>query len=227
MDAAEAQRLALENRPELEGALIQTRTSDVNLKVARNGLLPDLSFNLSYWSPGVSGTRLLYQDNNPLTGIVIGQIPGGPADALTDALHLRYRNWSVNLSLDIPLNSVVSRAAYAQAKLTSDRSRLRFKDLERQVLLEVQTALRAVETGYRRAVAYRASRALEQEKLRAEEKKLAAGLSTSYTVLQHQRDLAAARSNELRALADYNLALARREKALGRTLKTKNIQVSD
>jgi len=64
-------------------------------------------------------------------------------------------------------------------------------------------------------------------RLRAEEKKLEAGLSTSYLVLQHQRDLAAARTSELRALADYNLSLAKRERALGRTLKTKNILVNE
>ncbi len=223
----EAVQVALEDRPELEGARIQTRTSDVNLRVARNGLLPNLSFNVSYWSPGVSGTRLLYKDNNPLTGIIIGQLPSGPDQALRDALNLKYHNWSVNLTLDIPLDTVLSRAAYAKAKLESDQSSLKLKDLERQTLLDVQIALRAVETNYKRALAYKASRVLEEEKLRAEEKKLAAGLSTSYTVLQHQRDLAAARTNELRALADYNLSLARREKALGRTLKTKNIQVDE
>lgn len=227
MASDEAIGLALANRPELEAGRMRTRTTDVNLSVARNGLLPNLSFNVSYWSPGVSGTRILYQDDNPLTGVVIGAIPGGPADALKDAMHLRYRNWSFNLTLDIPINTVVSRAAYAQAKLASDQSALRLKDEERRIVLEVQTALNAVETNYKRAMAYRASRELEEEKLRAEEKKLAAGLSTSYLVLQHQRDLAAARSNELRAMADYNLSLARRDKALGRTLETKHIQVSD
>lgn len=223
----DAVRQALENRPEVQAGRIRTRTSDVNLSVARNGLLPNLSFNVSYWSPGVSGTRILYQDGNPLTGVIIGTVPGGSDAALKDALNLRYRNWSVNLTLDIPLDTVLSRAAYAQAKLASDQSALRLKDLERQILLDVQTALRAVETDYRRALAYKASRILEEEKLLAEEKKFAAGLSTSYLVLMHQRDLAAARSNELRAQADYNLSLARREKALGRTLQTKNIQVQE
>jgi outer membrane protein TolC len=223
----EAVRLALENRPELEAGRTRIRTSDVNLSVARNGLLPELSFNVMYWSPGVSGTRILYQDNNPLTNIIVGRVPGGASAALQDALKQRYQNWSVYLSLAVPLDTVLSRAAYTQARLEADRASLRLKHLEQQAVLDVQTALRSVETDYRRAVAYRASRALEEEKLRAEEKRLAAGLSTSYTVLQHQRDLAAARSNELRALADYNLSLARLDRALGRTLQTKNIVVEE
>ena len=227
MTLDEAVGLALENRPELEAGRTRIRTSDVNLSVARNGLLPELSLNASYWSPGVSGTRILYQDDNPLTNIIVGQVPGGSSAALQDALKMRYQNWSVYLSLAIPLDTVLSRAAYARAKLEADQTSIRLKNLEQQAVLDVQTALRSVETDYKRAIAYRASRTLEEEKLRAEEKKLAAGLSTSYTVLQHQRDLAAARTNELRALADYNLSQARLERALGRTLKTKNILVKE
>jgi outer membrane protein TolC len=223
----DALRLAFANRPELEAGRIRIQSSDVGLNVARNGLLPDLSFNASYWSPGVSGTRILYQDDNPLTNIIIGRVPGGSAEALKDALNLRYRNWSVYMTLSIPLDTVLSRAAFARAKLEADQAALRFKNLEQQAVLDVQTALRAVETDYRRSLAYRAARALEEEKLRAEERKLAAGLSTSYTVLQHQRDLAAARTNELRSLADYNLSLARLDRALGLTLEAKNILVED
>ena len=227
MTLDEAVGLALENRPELEAGRTRIRTSDVNLSVARNGLLPELSLNASYWSPGVSGTRILYQDDNPLTNIIVGQVPGGSSAALQDALKMRYQNWSVYLSLAIPLDTVLSRAAYARAKLEADQTSIRLKNLEQQAVLDVQTALRSVETDYKRAIAYRASRTLEEEKLRAEEKKLAAGLSTSYTVLQHQRDLAAARTNELRALADYNLSLAKLDRALGRTLQTKSIQVEE
>ena len=227
MPLDEAVRLALDNRPELEVGRIRIGTSNVNLSVARNGLLPDLSLSASYWSPGVSGTRILYQDDNPLTNIIVGRVPGGASAALKDAFNLRYRNWSVGLTLNIPLDTVLSRAAYAQAKLEAEQASLRLKDLEQQALLDVQTALRSVETDLKRAAAYRAARTFEEEKLRAEEKKLAAGLSTSYTVLQHQRDLAAARTNELRAMADYNLSLAKLDRALGLTLKAKNIRVAD
>ncbi len=227
MTLDEAVRLALDNRPELEAARIRIRTTDVNLSVARNGLLPNLSLSASYWSPGVSGTRLLYQDNNPLTGIVVGQVPGGRSEALKDALNLRYQNWVVRLTLDIPLDTVLSRAVYARAKLETEQAALRLKDLEQQALLDIQTSLRSVETDLKRALAYRAARTLEEEKLRAEEKKLAAGLSTSYTVLQHQRDLAAARTNELRSLADYNVSLARLDRALGQTLNVKNIRFEE
>ena len=44
--------------------------------------------------------------------------------------------------------------------------------------------------------------------LEAEQKKLENGKSTSFFVLQLQRDLTARRSDEIRSLADYNNALA-------------------
>ncbi len=44
---------------------------------------------------------------------------------------------------------------------------------------------------------------LAERRLEAEEKKFAAGMSTSFEVFQAQRDLAQARSNELRAVLDY------------------------
>ena len=53
------------------------------------------------------------------------------------------------------------------------------------------------------------------------------GLTTNYDVLLRQRDLADARSSELRALIDYNLALAALDRALGATLEKKNIKLTD
>jgi outer membrane protein TolC len=83
-----------------------------------------------------------------------------------------------------------------------------------------------VETDYKRVQAYRVARELAEQKLDAEEKKLKVGLTTNYVVLQYQRDLADARSAELRAIIDYNLSLAQLDRATGTSLKKKNIQLS-
>jgi len=53
----------------------------------------------------------------------------------------------------------------------------------------------------------RASLELQQKKLEAEEKKLAAGMSSSFFVFQAQRDLALARTAEILAISDYNKSL--------------------
>jgi outer membrane protein len=74
--------------------------------------------------------------------------------------------------------------------------------------------------------AYKAAAELAETKLVAEEKKLKVGLTTNYVVLQYQRDLADARSAELRALIEYNLAMAYLDKSLGTSLQDKNIEFS-
>jgi len=223
----EAWATALARRPDLASSQVGLRTTALNLTYARNQSLPNLSFRASFWSPGVSGTQLRYLDDDPLTGVIVDTIPGGPSLAFQDAFRLKYKNWFVGLTLDLPLESVLSRARVAQARLESDQAALRHKDLEAQALLEVEIALRAVETDHQRIQAYRLARELAEEKLAAEEKKLEAGLSTNYTLLQQQRDLALARTNETRARVDYNLSLARLDRAMGTTLESKNIRLGD
>jgi len=217
---------ALENRPDLRANRFDVKNKEIDLSYARNQLLPDLSVLASYWSPGVSGTQIVYDILDPF-GPPITTIPGGSSDALKDAFRLKYKNWYVGLTLSIPLNSVLSRAEYAQARVNLEQSMFRLKNQEQQIFLEIKNAVRGVQTDYKRVHAYRIARELAEKKLEAEEKKLKVGLTTNYVVLQYQRDLADARSAELQAIIDYNLSLARLDKALGTTLKNKNIRFSE
>ena len=223
----EALSIALANRPDLRSVQVELRTQQFNLSVAKNQLLPQLNLNASYWSPGISGDRIIYQDNNPLTGIIIGTIPGPRSDSIKDALDFKYKNWSIGLSLSIPLSNVVSRATYAQAKINLEQALLNMKRQEQQALLEIKTALRDVEANLKRVQAYRVARELQEQKLAAEEEKLKVGQSTNYTVLMFQRDLANARVTELKSIIDYNISLANLERALGLSLKNRNMKLVD
>ena len=202
-------------------------TYGVNLTYAKNQLLPGLNLTASYWSPGVSGDQIIYLNNNPLTGIIIGRVPGGSSAAMKDAFNFKYQNWSVGLTLTLPMNNFLSRAMYTQAKLNMEQSLLNLKSQEQQIFLEIKNAVRAVETNFKRTQAYRVARELAEQKLAAEEEKLKVGLSTNYMVLQYQRDLSTARSTELRAIVDYNLSTAAMDRALGLSLKNKDMKVSD
>lgn len=217
---------ALENRPDLQASRIDVQNKEINLSYARNQLLPDLSLQASYWSPGISGTQIIYDELDPF-GPPIGTIPGGSVTALRDAFDFKYKNWSVGLTLSIPLSTVLSRAEYAQARVNLDQAMFRLENQEQQIFLEIKNAVRAVQTDYKRVHAYKIARELAEKKLEAEEKKLKVGLTTNYVVVQYQRDLADARSAELQAIIDYNLSLARLDKALGTTLKNKNIKFSE
>jgi len=227
VDGADILRQALANRPDFQNAATSLKSKSLELAYARNQLLPALNLNFQYWSPGLAGTQLLYRDNNPLTGEVIGVVPGAVADAFKNAAEFNYKNWALYLSLDIPLNTIMTRGAYSAAKMERREAQLRRLDLERQIALDVSTAVRAVASSFQRIQATRSARELAEKKLAAEEKRQVAGLSTSYMVLQYQRDFTQAVSTELRALCDYNLALARLEKTAGSGLEARQIEFAE
>ena len=227
MELDEAFRLALENRPDLLSSRIRIKNRNLDVRYAWNQLLPSLNLNANYWSPGLSGVQLLYLDNNPLTGIIVGTIPGGASDALKEALNFKYQNWSVYFTLDVPLNTLFSRSAHFQAKQNLEQAEIRRQSLEQKAFLAAKTTLRTVQTDFKRVEAYRIARELAEKKLEAEESKLKAGLTNNFVVLQYQRDLASARNAELRAIIDYNLSLSRLDNVLGISLKSWNVQLAD
>lgn len=215
------------NRPDLKMQKTDIETKELNFAVAKNQMLPGLDLNFSYWSPGISGDRIIYLNNNPLSGVVVGKEKGRTAaDSLRDAFKLLYKNWSVSLTLSIPLSNILTRADYVKARMELEKSQLELKNLEKQVLLEVKDAVREIETSAKRYNAYRLARELAERRLEAEEKKLDVGLTTNYFVLQFQEELANARSMEIKALVDNNLAWAKLDKALGISLDKRNIKIS-
>ena len=223
----EALSMGLQLRPDLQSIRTDLKNKDLDLGYAKNQLLPELNVQASFWSPGLSGTQLLYEDGNPLTGNVIGSVPGKSSDALQDAFKFKYKNWTIGLTLSVPITSIVTRAQYAQARVSLEQAQVNLQNQEQQAFLEIRNAVRDVQTNYKQVQAYKLARELAKEKLEAEQKKLRVGLATNYEVLLHQRDLADAQSSELRAVIDYNLALAALDKALGMTLEKKNIKMTE
>lgn len=220
---------AIQNRPDLESTRISLKNSEINLGYAKNQQLPGLNLTASYWSPGVSGTQIIYGNRtqeNPF-GVPIGEVPGGISDAFKDVFGFKYKNWSVRLTLDFPLNTIVSRASLAQARVDLQQATLQLKQQEQNIYLEIKRAVRAVETNYQRVEAYKVARELRQQQLEAEEEKLKVGLTTPYFVLQYQRDLATAQTTELQAIIDYNLSRADLSRAMGISLEEKNISMVD
>lgn len=227
IDLKEAIETALLNRPDLQVNSLTVENKQFGLEVAKNQLLPQLDFNVSYWSPGISGDRILYLNDNPLTGVIVGKVPGSMSDSFRDALKFLYNNWSINFTLTVPLADYLSRANYAIARAELAQAQAKQKALEQQVLLEVSEAVKNLETMAKSVEAYRVAREYAEKRLEAETKKLSVGLTTNYFVLEAQERLASARSAELKALVDYNLAQARLEKALGTSLRNRNITLSD
>ena len=225
IDLKEAVAVSLQNRPDLRSLRLGLQNYKLNLSYAKNQLLPNLDLRASYWSPGVSGNQLILNPLDPF-GPPIGTIPGGRSDSLKDVFGLKFNNWSLGLTLDLPLNALVSRAAEAQAEVDLEQALLRVKNQEQQIYTDLKIAVRDVATNFRRINALKTARELAEKQLEAEEEKLKVGLTTNFVVLTYQNELAAARSQEISAIIDYMLSLARLNRDMGTSLEDRNIRIS-
>jgi outer membrane protein TolC len=217
----EALATALQFRPDLDSQKVNVQTQQINLSYQKNQALPDLSLAASYWSPGVSGTPV-----DPNTGLPTGP-PQNINDSFKQTLGFKYTNWSIGLTLNIPINTIVSRANYAQARLNLQQAVLTLQNQQQQIFLEIKNAVRSVEANFKRITAYRVARELAEQKLAAELERLNVGQSTNFTVLSYQRDLANARISELNAIIAYNTSLAALDRSLGVSLRNKNVNLTD
>ncbi len=224
----EALAAALQYRPDLESSKLGIAADELNLKYTKNQLLPDLNLSASYSGSGVSGTQIVYQDNNPIQfPIPIAINPGNVSGALKDTFRFAFPTWSVGLTLNVPFANVFSRASFTQAKLNLRQSMLQLENQQQQVFLEIKNGVRNVDANYKRIEAYRVARELAEQKLTAEQEKLRVGQSTNYNVLLFQRDLANARISELNSIIAYNVSLASLDRSMGVTLRNRNIKFTD
>ncbi len=83
----------------------------------------------------------------------------------------------------------------------------RVKSAEARVIQQVRDAAWKVEMNAKRIDTTRAARELAEQRLDAERKRFEVGMSTSFLVIQAQRDLADARQRELSAVLAYDLSL--------------------
>jgi outer membrane protein TolC len=222
----EAYAKALARRPDLETAKSTIGTKTVNFRFAKNQLLPQLDLQLVKASPGISGQQYIYDPLNPFGNPVPGDA-GSAGRAFRDAFKFLYNNWTAGVTLTIPFGDIVGRASYAYARLDLEQAQAKLKTQEQQIFLDVSDAVRTLETAAKSVDAYRIARELAEKQLEAEMKKLSVGMSTNYFVLTYQDALASARSLEMKALVDYNVAVANIAKVTGSTLENRNITLSD
>src|SRR5205814_9966441 len=83
----------------------------------------------------------------------------------------------------------------------------RLKAGEARAILQVRDAAWKIEMNAKRIETTRAARELAEQRLDAERKRFEVGMSTSFLVIQAQRDLAQAKTNELGSVLAYDLSL--------------------
>ena len=205
VDTDAAVRSALQNRTDVVSARKNIEIADYNVQYSRGQLLPQLDLVASYGGAGAGGTQLIREP--ALGGPVVSTIPGGYGDALSNVFGRDYPTWTVGANISYSIPNRGAKAAAASSRISRDQALASFRRLEMQVAADVRTAARGVESGFKTVASTRAARVLAEQRLDAEEKKFAAGMSTNYLVTQAQRDLALARVNELRAISEYRKSL--------------------
>ena len=222
IDIDEAVRIALERRPVLEQARVEQETRDYNVRFAKNQVMPQVDLIGRFVLNGIGGTQLIREG---FAGDATTVIPGGYGDALDQIFSTDFRDWSLGLNVSYPLFNSQARAQHAQAQVAARQQRARVESNQILIAQEVRGAARAVETNRKRIDATRVARDLASQRLDAELKKFEVGMSTSFFIVQAQRDVAQAAANELRALIDYMKAIAAFERARGTILDDANISV--
>jgi outer membrane protein TolC len=197
---------ALRDRTDLTRARKDIENAQLNQKLANNQKLPDIRLNASYQASGLGGTEVLRAGGFPGTIIGPGSITSF-GSVLNQLVASNYPTWAVGVSISYPIGQSTEEATYARTKLETAQSEERLKSSEARVIQQVRDAAWTVEMNGKRIETTRAARALAEERVNAEQKRFEVGMSTSFLVIQAQRDLAQAKTNELSSVLDYDLAL--------------------
>jgi outer membrane protein TolC len=197
----EAVRTALQNRTDLVRTRKQIESNDISIRYFRNQSMPDVNALVNYSATGLAGTRYNLTDDFPPQRLDPTQ--RGFGGALSDVFASDFPTWSLQLQVNYPIGASNAEANLARARLQNSQAQKQLQSAELQVTTQIRNLARNVQTNSKRVEATRASRALAEKRLEAEEKKFTAGMTSSFLVIQAQRDLSDARNNELRAIIDY------------------------
>jgi outer membrane protein TolC len=222
IDIEEAIRVALQRQPLLLASRVELETRDFNVRYTKNQMLPQLDLVGSAAMSGIGGDQIVRED---FAGTPSRIIEGGYGDAIDTLFGGDYRDWSIGFNVSYPIGNSMADAQYAQAQVEARQQRARIDANEILIAQDVRRTARGVDTNRKRIDATRVARELAEKRLEAEQKKFEVGMSTSFLIVQAQRDLSQALANELQALIDYNKAIVAFERARGTILERANVSV--
>jgi outer membrane protein TolC len=214
---------AVAKRPEIKQAKINLRSNEMNLVGIRNSLKPTLQAFAELTNNGLSG------DLTPLGALQpgVGYLAGGYGNMVAEIFRRNYPNYSAGISLSIPLRNRAAQGDYATSMLELRQNELNLRKNVNQVRVEVQNAVIGLEQARSRYEAAVKARELQEETLRADQRRYELGALTPYQLVQDQRDLASAQSTEVQAAANYTHARIAMEQALGVTLEAHGISITE
>jgi outer membrane protein len=206
VDVEAATRNALANRTDLLEARARLESTDVNLRYTRNQKLPSVDLIANYNTVGVAGTGISYEPGS-YPPVEAGRSQRAFSEALRDVFGNNFKTWSVQLQVNYPMGTSPAEAGLAAGRLQREQQVTALQDLEMQIAASVRDAGRQVSSSLLRVEATRKAREFAEIRLDAEQKRITAGLASTFQLLNAQQALSNAKQQENRAIIDYNRAL--------------------
>jgi len=194
---------ALQRRPDLLRQRRVVEKTGLQQRIAHNQVLPSLDVSASY------GHASLEESFD---------------DSVSELGSSSLNNWEVGLTLSYPIGNRAARQEYAKAQLEQRSQEATLAQQEDQVLKEIRAAIRQLHVSRETIDLARHAKKLAEEKLKILFKRKEVGLATTRDVLEGEDDLASARTGEISAIADYNIALTDYWRATGVLLEQENVR---
>lgn len=209
VDIASELQKALANRPDLEAQRLQLSSDDLNIKIAHNGLKPQLSLTLNYSGAGLNTTT-----NGPFL------------EALDQTFGFSQPTYGGGLTLNLPIRNYAAKSAFASAQVNKRRDLYSDRQIREQITLDVANAVHQLEQSKLSMEAAKIALNLAQKNLQAEQRKYELGAETLYVLLETQSELAQAEQSVIQAQVGYQLAVASVYYSTGELLGTYNVEIA-
>jgi outer membrane protein len=222
----ESTRLALKNRPELDQMRLQAEQKDIDIRYYTNQLKPQLDFIGIYTNTGLGGTEANAVDVGGGGSTTLPRFVGGYGTSLKNLFGQDFRTYQAGVRLSFPWRNRTAQANLGRSLAEQRQLDAKQRQLVEVVQVDVRNALQAVVASKQRYEAAKAGELAAEAQYNGEQERYRAGLSTNFVVLQRLTDLSVARGTAVRALTDYNKALADLQKVTGMTLMSNNVQIT-
>jgi len=247
----DALKTALDNRPELQQSNVVREINDVNQRFLKDQTKPEIDLVGTYGISGLAGSvstagvnpftasSLQVRDRVDQLSVLAGLEPlpvippqtfapellGGYGQSLQNLVANRYNNFRVGVQISLPLRNRTAEAELGRSLVESQKITSQHEQLEQMVQVDVRNALQTMRSAEARLRAAAANREASEQQYSSEKRKLDAGQSTVFLVLERQNALTTARGNELKAQTDLNKSIADLQRATGNALTINSIVV--
>lgn len=218
----EAIRIAVENRPEMRQTLLDTKNKDIDVEYTKNQKLPVFDITASYNQNGTGGRQLV---RSGIGSAATQEFPGGITDAFRHLFSYNYTGYQLGFSFVLPLSNRAAEADHSRALNERQLAQSRLEATAQGIALEVRNAITQVEMNRARIETAQITHQLAQQRMEAEQTKFTLGTSTLRFVLEEQRNVAQAETNELQSIVNFTKSLVDLDKSMGMTLRKNNIEI--